>query len=103
MLTVASPAPSMLNGGQLTDEMGAAGLVTSVRVVGAELVLADLSESDRAAAEGVVANHVPAPPAPDPDEALRQAIASAASWQQLQSALLGTDRPAAVAGRPTGG
>lgn len=49
--------PTALNGPLLEDELAAAGLASDVYVAGDELVLSDLNESQRGAAQTVLAAH----------------------------------------------
>lgn len=55
MLTLAAPAP--LIGALLAEQLAAQGLATHVALDGTTLILADLDEPDRAAAQAVVTAH----------------------------------------------
>ena len=74
----------------------------------AELVLAALAQPNGGVTitkDHKTVNALPAPaPAPvsDPDADRRTAIEAATTLNELKAALLGTNRPARVAGRPTG-
>lgn len=54
---ISFPAPSMLNGDLLRDELADAGLVTDVHLVADAVELVRLDESDRTAAQAVVDAH----------------------------------------------
>jgi hypothetical protein len=102
------PAPAALHGDALTDELHAAGFSdVEVTLVGDQVEISGVSESDRTKVEQVVAAHAPPPPLPDPDDDLAARVravydaAPAGPAKDLCAALLGIDGDAAVAGRPT--
>ena len=97
------PMPAAgINGTQLEAELGAARIDGAVSVTtDGEVAVGTADDVDVAAVQAALDAHVPAatPAAVTPDVELREAIASATSWQQLQSALLGKDCGAVVAAR----
>ena len=92
--------PESFTGDGVRDDLHAAGFTDAeVVFVDGTLNISGVGEDDQAQVEQVVSAHVPPSPPPDPNEELRQAIAAASSWQQLQAALLGAGGVAVVAGR----
>lgn len=73
------PVPDVIQGDALADELAAAGLATDLYVTGDDLVLVDLDDSDRSAAQTVVDGHVPPPSGPDRDDLLTEARTKAES------------------------
>lgn len=89
---------------RLHDELLAAGFAPAIVEGDGERVrLAFDGAVDEQTVRQVVGDHDPTPPdpPPDPDDELRAAIEGATSLNELKAALLGTNRPARVASRPT--